>query len=130
MSIVNMKNRLASNFPTYLNVLGTRFRVQISKGALKDEDTEEELNGVTYASTSLIVISDSLDTSKRWKTLLHEYIHAVLHVAGTGALIEGEEREEALVCSLESGLVQLIEQVGPQLIKYIKDEHTEEEGGN
>lgn len=114
--------------PKYLSVLGVKYRIDISKDTLRDSDLaadeEVEFCGLTDNDAKVISLAAYQDSSKRWKTLLHEYIHAALFVGGTGHLLE-DNSEEAIVRNVESAMVQLIEQVGPQLVKHIRDEHEE-----
>lgn len=118
--------RKTSEIPKYIDVLGSRYRVRVTSDKLIDPETREELAGLTHNDSKLIEIAGYQDTSKRWKTFLHEYMHAALHVGGPVFLLE-DNGEEVIVRNIESAMIQLIEQVGPQLVKYIKNEHAEDE---
>lgn len=116
----------ASKFPKHINILGVRFRVLLVEG-LRDE--ESSLDGdMSVTNGNLIRISADLNSRRKWETLVHEAIHAMFHVGGATFLLKDNdsEIEEAVVRLLESGIVQLIEQHGNNLARFIVDEHKEE----
>lgn len=104
--------------PRYVQILGKRFVIKVPK-KLPDEDTSTL--GFTDGHISSIQILDSLDSRRKWQTLLHEVMHAILYMNGVSSAIE-EDIEEIIVQSLEHGITQFIEQYGDRLVAALKDE--------
>jgi hypothetical protein len=67
---------------------------------------KEKSYGETQGFERLIKIKDSLKGEVYEATLMHEIIHAILHTSGISEML-GEELEEAIVVSLEHGLIQI-----------------------
>lgn len=108
-----------SQFPDHVYVLGERFRVELVP-KLHDEDGEE-LAGDTVGFNKRIRINADYDTPRKWQILMHEILHAALHVSGPGEVID-DDMEECVVQSLEHALTQFIKVHGRQLIKAIGTE--------
>lgn len=102
-------------FPTKLKVLGVPFKVEVCP--IEDDSTV----GETYGLHRKIRISDTLDNRKKWSVLLHEWVHAVLHVNGAGSVLP-EHVEEMIAQSMEHALEELMLQIGPQLLVAISEE--------
>lgn len=108
----------AKKFPTSISLLGQSFRIE-----LVDNLDEEGAVGITYGDTHLIRISKALDSSRRWRTLLHECIHATMYVNGLGNVLT-EEVEEVIAQSLEYSLSTFIHRHGEEFMKAVEgDRH-------
>lgn len=60
-----------------------------------------------YSSDNKTITIDEAAEVNTTATLLHEILHAILDISGTGELLKLKE-EEAIVKSIENGLVPLI----------------------
>lgn len=109
-------SRAKQTLPEYVHPLGVRFRVE-----LVDKVDEEESAGETYAHHRVIKIANEMDTKRRWSTLLHEYIHASLHVTGLDAVIS-DELNEVIAQSLEFSLEQFLRAHGKELVAAMQQE--------
>jgi hypothetical protein len=101
--------------PNTIFVLGVPFRVEVLP-ALMSEGVP--VHGETMGQYHRIRISADQDIARQWQTLVHEYVHAVLHVVGAGNVLSGEI-EEVVAQSLEYGMVLLLQEHGPSLLKAI-----------
>lgn len=103
-------------FPSSIRLLGQKFRVELVENV--DEDhSDGEMTGQYH----LIRISKSLDTARRWKVLLHESVHGILHVIGAGNKLD-DDYEEVLAQSLEYGIGQLLSQYGDQITAACREQ--------
>lgn len=101
------------SLPSQIQVLGIPFKIELTK--FDDENQQGEMVGL-YRK---ILISQDLDSKRQWSTLVHEFVHAVFYVMGGGNVIE-HNLEECLTQSLEHGIEQLLQQVGPELLKSLE----------
>lgn len=101
-----------AQFPRRLMICGVPHAVRYAD-QLKGESKEEVVYGYYHAHRHLIEISlKSNDTPEMvWRSLLHEALHAILHVTGQSEGLGGET-EEALVIALENGIAGLFPQLG------------------
>lgn len=65
----------------------------------------KELDGQHVPNKCLIQIAPGLMPTHEANTLLHEVLHAVLHAAGVGLLLEEEEK---IVLAMANGLCQVM----------------------
>lgn len=101
--------------PDHLMILGERFRVEVEKDLMSGE---ELVSGETLGQYRRIRISADLDNTRQWETLLHEYVHGVLHVIGIGNFMN-TELEEVVAQSMEHAMCQLLRAHGTQIIKAL-----------
>lgn len=101
------------SLPEYVHPLGVQYRAQ-----LVDVVDDEGSSGETIGELRLIKIAESQDTRRRWTTLLHEYMHAVLDVNGVASVLS-DELEEIIVQSLEHGLEMFLLAHGPKLLSAL-----------
>ena len=89
-----------------INILGDIFKIEYPAKIKGDEG--ENTYGETYGVKRLIRISTQQNKTDDMmeRTLLHEVIHAILHISGHSELLEDKE-EESLVVLLENGLSKL-----------------------
>ena len=99
--------------PTSILVHGEIFRVEIVLGLMSGD---EEVSGETIGAYNRIRINGDLDLPRQWQTLVHEYVHAVLHVVGVGNFLD-DQVEEVIAQSMEFGVMQLLRQHGSVLTK-------------
>lgn len=100
-------------FPDHVYVLGWRFRVELVSDLSSDG---EAVSGEMVGNLHRIRINADLDSARQWQVLVHEYVHAVLHMVGVGNFIN-DEVEEVIAQSLEYGMMQLLRQHGRHLVK-------------
>lgn len=99
--------------PTSILVLGVEFRVELIPELESDGG---RVSGETVGAYHRIRIDGSLDIQRQWQTLLHEYVHAVLHVVGVGNFLN-DDTEEVIAQSMEYAMVLLLRQHGAILTK-------------
>lgn len=104
--------------PTSITVLGVEFRIELVPD-LKSEG--ERVSGETVGEYHRIRIDAGLDIERQWQTLIHEHVHAILHVVGVGNFLDPAV-EEVIAQSLEYGTAHLLMQYGPQLVRVIRPE--------
>jgi hypothetical protein len=112
MSTINKKKE----FPTSIRLLGQKFRIE-----LVDAVDEDGSDGEMYGQMHRIRISKHLDTNRKWKVLLHESVHAILHVNGVGNKLDGDI-EEVIAQSLEYGISQLLAQHGAEIVAALQED--------
>ena len=87
--------------------MGTKFDVQYTTKMPKDD------MGETIGNERQIKIRAKLTGEKLKATLLHEVIHAILHVSGMTEILtkydEDGKLEEGLVVALEHGLTPIVD---------------------
>jgi len=93
--------------PTEENILGTEFTVDYVGIKQLSGTPDEDVHGETHGFQKKILIRDSLTGDDLVSTLLHEYMHAILHVSGWTYALD-EKHEEGVVSALESGLYPII----------------------
>lgn len=81
---------------------------------------DEDLAGETVGMYRRIQVSGDLTRRQAWSTLVHEWVHAVLHVNGVSSVVP-EEVEEIIAQSIEHALEEFLLQVGPQLLSAIDE---------
>lgn len=119
------KGSILKDLPDLVTVLGVKFRIEVPD-KLHDEDGGY-LCGETIGETRLIKINGEQDTRRRWTTLLHEVVHAILHVNGLGNVLD-EDIEEVIAQSIEHGLEEFFLQYGKEYVealsvqKYVEGE--------
>lgn len=88
----------------FVSVLGIPFDVIIKEKVLVDR---EEVGGVTYGPKRLIELSKEENHTEELmnSTLIHEYCHAVLYVAGQTHTLT-DEQEEGIVGAMEHSFSQ------------------------
>lgn len=86
-----------------LKIMGQNIKVKREK--LDDGDYGDYKEYVIRISSSLV------DIDEVRSTLLHESMHAILHVTGHSERFRNND-EEALVWALETGLYPLLEKIG------------------
>lgn len=94
--------------PTKIPICGESFKIKYVAG-LKDDDGDPAL-GLTDGEQriiSLCTIKNKSD-SQMFRSLFHEYIHALFHITGHNAWLE-DNMEEALVSMLEHNLFALVD---------------------
>lgn len=94
-------------------ILGVPFRVE-------KVQFDEDLAGETVGMYRRIQVSGDLTRRQAWSTLVHEWVHGVLHVNGVSSVVP-EEVEEIIAQSLEHALEELLLQVGPQLLSALDE---------
>lgn len=94
-------------------VMGIPFRVE-------KVQFDEDLAGETVGMYRRIQVSGDLTRRQAWSTLVHEWVHAVLHVNGVSSVVP-EEVEEIIAQSVEHALEEFLLQVGPQLLAAIDE---------
>mgnify|MGYP000849753488 CR=1 FL=1 len=104
-----------------IDVRGVHFTIEWVPD-LRDENGEK-LDGVTFGAQHLIRICADLHTARRIRTLVHEYVHAVCYVTGFANILN-DDLEEILAQSMEYGIMQLVPQLGREILK-VATEHTE-----
>ncbi len=102
-----------AKLPHSLRCLGVKFRVE-----LVDSDKLDGNLGVTDGELRVIRIDNAQDTRRQWTTLIHEYVHATLHVVGLANKLN-DESEEVVAQSLEHSMEQLLIQCGPQILESL-----------
>ena len=114
-------------FPSHVYILGVRFRIEVSND-LRDEEGDLLDGEMARQKGNVIRIAQDLNTRKKWETLIHESLHAILDVAGGKFNINNgdAEREETIVRQLESGIILLLEQYGKEISKHLINEYKEE----
>lgn len=99
-------------------ILGVPFRVE-------KVSFEEDLAGETVGMYRRIQVSGDLTRRQAWSTLVHEWIHAVLHVNGVASVVS-EEVEEIIAQSLEHALEELLQQIGSELLTTFTEERDDD----
>lgn len=107
-----------NKLPDHVYVLGQHFRVELVHNLKSDGDP---VSGETVGEYHRIRIDAGLDMARQWQVLVHEYVHAVLHMVGVGNFLN-DGTEEVVAQSLEYGITQLLRQYGKQLIRSIGTE--------
>lgn len=80
---------------------------------LKDDETGEYLSGRCVYTKCQIYIAKDLDEQAREDTLLHELLHALLHVSGAEAAYGGDAQiDEDIVKALTPMLHRLLKDLG------------------
>ena len=114
---MSVSNRV---LPETILVLGETFIVEEVKDLRDSEDATEKLDGRTFGNSYKIEICADLPRYRKWRTLLHEYIHAALYVNGVYAGMP-EHLEEVVVQTLEHAFIQFILGNEEKFIKAIKE---------
>lgn len=104
------KKKLDLSLPSHVTALGIPFQVQVV-----DVIDDEGSVGETSGEHRIIKIGAGQDSRRRWTTLWHEHIHAVLDVNGVGAILP-EGLEEVIVQSLEHAQEQFLLAHGDKLL--------------
>ena len=100
-----------------VSVGGQRWRVYLvsprSKYLRDEDDHTNKLDGQCFYDRCAIYIDRTLEESVFEDTLLHELMHAVLHVTGASAVYGREpELEERLVSAATPALHRLVRDLG------------------
>lgn len=107
--------------PSHLMVLGERFRVELVPNLHSGED---KVHGETVGDYRRIRICADLDIRRQFQTLLHEFVHATLHVMGASNYLD-DNIEESIAQSLEYAMSQLLRQHGSVLADLFNNEQEE-----
>lgn len=105
------RSKIDLSLPSHVSALGIQFQVQVV-----EKVDDEASAGETLSDHRIIKVASSQDTRRRWTTLLHEYMHAVLYVNGVSSALNDEGTEEIIVQSLEHALEQFLLSNGDKLI--------------
>ena len=98
--------RIIRTKPKTENILGYQFSIEYVPQKHLD-GTDEDVHGETYGFKKQIRIRDTLTGDDLGATLIHEYMHAILHVSGWTYALD-DKVEEGLVTVLENGLWPII----------------------
>lgn len=93
--------------------MGIPFRVEVTQ-------LDEETVGDTVGFYRRIRISNDIDSKKLWSVLVHEWVHAVLHVNGVANTLDAD-LEEVIAQSMEHAIEELMKQIGPSLLASYRD---------
>ena len=111
-------------FPDHVYALGERFRIELVP-EFKDDDGVSPMFGDTGSDIIggfyRIRINADLDTKSRWRTLIHEHIHAALAVNGVANVLDNNV-EEIIANTLEHATIQLLRQYGKQIMQQLGEE--------
>lgn len=108
------------NIPKTVQVSGATYKViETDKMPGAGDDPNIYVHGLCDATRKTIYINKADSDKVKRETLLHEILHAIIAQAGLTHLM-AHEMEEALVCALENGLMNLIK--SGFLIKNISKE--------
>lgn len=99
--------------PETITILGETFRIEMEADPMSGEDL---VDGETVGSYRRIRINSNLDMERQWGTLIHEYIHGALYVAGVGNVLN-DAVEEIIAQTVEHAILQLLDQHGVTLSK-------------
>lgn len=77
-----------------------------------DADTAGDTDGMYRR----IRISRDYDNIRKWRVLMHEWMHAVMYTNGVGSVIP-DEVEEIIAQSVEHALEEFLRQIAPQLFE-------------
>lgn len=95
-----------------LHIGGQRWKVDVVGTKSKHVDGGE-LNGKCDYQACRIYIRSDLNEEARADTLLHELLHALLHVTGAEAVYGGDPtKDEQLVAALTPALHRLLKDLG------------------
>lgn len=105
--------------PEYIEAFGVRYRVTLNSELSK---LDVPLVGDTDGNLRQIRICSHQDSRRKWTTLLHEYMHAILYVNGmSSALAESnEEFEEIIVQSFEHAIESFMLKHGEDFLKALE----------
>ena len=107
--------------PSSVMVLGTKYRVVMDARRLAKADEY----GETDLILRLITVDEGQDYRRRVSTLVHEWVHACLHVSGLSQIMsEVEGLEEGTVVMLENALEQLLVEHGQQLVDAYSEDRS------
>lgn len=74
--------------------------------------------GVYIPEKSQIRIQKDLSAREVVNTVIHECLHAIFHVYGAKALVNGDEQEEKLVNVIGNGFAEIFSR-NPDLVKWV-----------
>ena len=92
--------------PKSLTILGQKFSVELVD--VIDPD-EPDTYGQMLGSEHKIQIRAGLSKEQQWQTLIHETVHATLHITGLASKLD-DTVEEVIAQSVEYAMCQLIRQ--------------------
>ncbi len=98
-----------------LHIGGQKWSVYLVAGSSKHlrEEDGSLLDGRTYYETCRIYVARDIDAEAREDTLLHELLHAMLHVSGANAAYGKDvEQEERIVAPLVPCMHRLLKDLG------------------
>lgn len=109
---------MTQRLPDYISALGEVYRVEYIPNLCAPDG--DPVHGYTDSTHRIIRINSDLDRRRQLSTMVHEYVHAILHVSGVGNVLT-DELEEVIAQSIEHGIMQLLGQLGPELVKAAKE---------
>lgn len=84
---------------------------------MADEDA-----GETFGFYRRIQISEDSDTIRRWRTLVHEWVHAAMYVNGIGSAI-GVQLDEVIAQTMEHVIEEMFLQIGKEFQQVLTKEY-------
>lgn len=93
--------------------MGIPFRVEYVK---LDED---ELCGDTDGMIRRIRVAEHYDVLRKWRILIHEWVHAVLYVNGAANVLD-DDTEEMIAQSMEHAIEEMLLQIGRPLLDQLE----------
>lgn len=93
--------------------MGIPFRVEYAKL------DEEELCGDTDGMIRRIRVAEHYDVLRKWRILMHEWVHAVLYVNGAANVLD-DDTEEMIAQSLEHAIEEMLLQIGRPLLDQLE----------
>ncbi len=93
--------------PKYVSVLGQKFTIQ----EVDCIDDDPQCCGQLVGDEHRIDIRSNMSPELKWRTLIHEVIHATLHMNGLASKLD-DTTEEVIAQSVEYAMCQLIRQTG------------------
>ena len=89
----------------YVRMLGRRINIEYLDRV--SDDDGDKLHGDFCADKLTIRVDKTLTGTALESTILHELLHAALHLTGHGYRLSGDD-EEALVRGLEHALIDVV----------------------
>lgn len=93
--------------------MGIPFRVEVAKLG------EEGLCGDTDGILRRMRVAEEYDTLRKWRILIHEWVHAVFYVNGAANVLD-DDIEEMIAQSMEHAIEELLLQVGRPLLDQLE----------
>ena len=124
---------MALKFPRSIRILGELIHIKVVKELKvahitgdergEDDSPQDKLHGYYSAEKNTIYICKDLSSEKQMMVLLHECLHAILEISQMNHIVPNSEQEEALIRVQETGLKQILKQIGPQIVAAVCDEY-------
>jgi hypothetical protein len=106
-----------NKFPKSLQIMGAKIKIKYVD-SLDKKGSDADTYGECVPFKRVIYIAKGKHETEQevYHTILHEAIHCILALSGTGHSLE-HDQEESIVLALETGLTTLL----PQLFTGIKN---------